>query len=636
MRIIFTLYLMLSFMMASAQNNYDASLISKDLLPYASAVVRDEEITTEVKDVDNVFYHVKRVITVLNKNGDDIAHMAVFYNKKTAVKYIKGYVYNEFGKLTGKFNQSDFSDQSAISNSSLFEDERVKHYIPAVTQYPYTIAYEYELKYKQTLNIPYWTPNPETNLAVENSSYTFICKPDFNIRYKEFNLPSKVVLGTNKDGYKTYKWQIANMKAFKDEPFSPDWRRFLTCIFIAPQKFSYYGIEGSFTDWQQLGKWVYDKLLANRTAISVETADHIKQITADFTDPKLKAKKIYEYMQSKTHYISVQVGIGGYQPFMASDVDNQNYGDCKALVNYTQALLKVVNIDSYYCVVKAGRAHKVSLMNDFASMEQGDHVILCIPFKNDTTWLECTSQRLPFGYLSDFTDDRTVLACTPDGGKLLHTPKYTLEGNLEKRKAEFIINDTGTLSGYMETLFEGTDYDNRDWVISDAPTERIKDIKRIYPINNLEIGKLAFVQDKTTNPATTEKIKFSADEYASISDNKLYFSINSVNRQKALREIRNRVNPVNINRGYTEEDEIAYSLPPGYRLENEPLKIALNKPFGSFNATFTLAGNKLVYKRRFQIKDGDYNKDTYQEMVDFYQAVADADNYIVALAKTTN
>ena len=34
-------------------------------------------------------------------------------------------------------------------------------------------------------------------------------------------------------------------------------------------------------------------------------------------------------MQGKTHYISVQVGIGGNQPFLAAEVDKQNYGDCK-------------------------------------------------------------------------------------------------------------------------------------------------------------------------------------------------------------------------------------------------------------------------------------------------------------------
>ena len=138
----------------------------------------------------------------------------------------------------------------------------------------------------------------------------------------------------------------------------------------------------------------------------------------------------------------------------------------QALVNYTQALLKAVNIDSYYCVVEASHDHKISLQNDFANME-GNHIILCLPFKNDTTWADCTSQTIPFGYLGDFTDDRNVLACTPEGGKLMHTPKYNYKNNLESRKAEFAINEAGELSGTMKTIFKGIDYEDRDEEISE-------------------------------------------------------------------------------------------------------------------------------------------------------------------------
>jgi transglutaminase-like putative cysteine protease len=630
-RILIVLPLLLLCTIAIAQNNYDVSLIPKELLPYASAVVRNEEITTEVKDLDNMTYHVKRAVTVLNKNGDDIAHMAVFYNKNTSVKYIKGTTYNEFGKLIGKFNEHDFLDESTGGNSTLFQDYRVKHYIPSVTQYPYTIEYEYELKYRQTLNIEDWEPVPQPGLAVEKSSYKFISKPDFNIRYKEINIQKKAEITT--DGKLiTYTWQLTNKKALKNEPFSPNWRVSLSRVMIAPEKFSYYGIEGAFTNWQELGKWEYDKLLANRQDVPAETAEHIKQITAGIADPKLKAKKIYEYMQQKTHYISIQIGIGGYQPFPASDVDKLNYGDCKALVNYALALLKVAGIDSYYCVVYGNHKEKISMLNDFASM-QGNHAILCIPFKNDTTWLECTSQQIPFGFLSDFTDDRTVLACTPEGGKLMHTPKYTTEENLEKRKANFVLTETGELMGNMETVFKGTDYDDRYRLIEEAPVERIKDIKKYYPINNLEIEKLEFKQDKSIKPVTTENIKLLAREYGAVNNGKVYFSLNSVDRTSALRQVQNRVNPIYINRGYTEEDEITYTLPKGYRLDSEPLRVSIEKPFGNFSTTMTINGNQLVYKRKFQLKDGAYSKDTYQDMVDFYQTVADADDYNVTLVK---
>ncbi len=631
-RILTILPLLLLCTMAMAQSNYDISLLPKALLPYASAVVRNEEITTEVKALDYTIYHVKRAITVLNKNGDDKIGLDIYYNKNTSIRYIKGNIYNEFGKVTQKIAERDFDDYAVTDGFSLFIDDRVKHYKKATTQYPYTVEYEYELKYKQTLDFNEWEPASGPNLAIEKSTYKFICKPDFNIRYKELNLSSKVETGLTKDGLKTYTWQLTNKKAIKNEPFSPNPQSFLSRVMIAPEMFSYYGIGGYYTNWQQLGQWEYDKLLANRQDVPTETAEHIKQITAGIADPKLKAKKVYEYMQQKTHYISIQIGIGGYQPFPASDVDKLNYGDCKALVNYTRALLKVAGIDSWYCVVYGNREEKLNMLDDFAGM-QGNHAILCIPFKNDTTWVDCTSQTWPFGYLGDFTDDRTALACTPEGGKLMHTPKYTMEENLEKRRANFVLNEAGELSGNMETIFKGTDYDDRDHLIEEAQVERVKDIKKYYPINNLEIEKLEFKQDKSLKPVTTENIKLSAKEYGAVNNGKVYFSLNSVNRTGPLRQIQNRVNPVCINRGYTEEDEVTYTLPKGYHLESEPLKKTIEKPFGNFTASMIVNGDQLTYKRKFQLKDGTYNKGIYQDMVDFYQSVADADNYNVTLVK---
>ncbi len=617
----------------SAQENYDVSLISKDLLPYASAVVRNKEVSVEVKDYDNTLYHIKTAITILNKNGNNIADIVVWHNKSRVIKSIKGVVYNQFGKPVNKFSESDFEDVSAQDGFSLFQDLKVKHYNPAVTDYPYTIVYEYEVKSKQSLNFDDWDPNSTTGQAVEKSSYIFSCKPDFNIRYKEINMPAKVVIGTNKDGYKTYTWQVTNMKAVKDEPYSPNEDKYLSSVKIAPEKFSYEGVTGSFSNWKEMGKWIYDKLLVSRTQIPAATASYMKQLTDSIISPKLKAKKIYEYMQGKTHYISVQVGIGGYQPFLAADVDQQNYGDCKALVNYTQALLKTVNIDSYYCIVEAG-SRKQSPLNDFASMNQFDHAILCLLFKNDTTFLECTSQKIPFGFLSDFTDDRTVLACTPEGGKLLHTPKYTASNNLQQRKATFVLDAQGNLSGQMQTIFKGTQYDNREGIIEEAPKERIKNLQKEYAINNMDIEKVDFKQDKSLHPITSESIKFNAGEYGSVNDGKIIFLANATNRSHNVpREIRNRRQEVYINRGYTDEDEIVYTLPAGYHVDLRPTDVSINKPFGKFSATIMVKGNELVYKRHVQLLDGTYNKDIYQDLIDFFQAIVESDDNNITLSK---
>ncbi len=619
---------------AFAQENYDVSLIPKDLLAHANTVVRNEEQRVGVKDINTTVEHIKKAVTILNKNGDENAQIELYYDKEDAVKYIKGVVYNEFGKPVGKFSESDFADESVADGFSLFNGQRKKYYQPAIPEYPYTIVYELEIRSKQTLDLENWEPRSGTEEAIEKSTFVFSCKPDFKIRYKETNIANKATIGLNNDKEKTYTWQLTNLKATKYESLSPYYRDIDPSVQIAPEKFSYFGLEGSFTDWSSLGKWIYDKLVAGRQEIPQATMDHIKDITRDIADPKLKAKKIYEFMQHKTHYVSVQIGIGGYQPFLASDVDNQNYGDCKALVNYTQALLKAVNIDSWYCVVKSGGRYKVSMQSDFASMSQGDHIILCIPFKNDTTWADCTNQTIPFGYLGDFTDDRTVLACTPGGGKLLHTPKYTVDDDLENRKASFVVGADGTISGSMNTVYKGVFFEERDELVNESSTEQNKILQKLYPINNMVVNHYELRQDKSFSPSTTEKIQLTARDYASFTDGKYYFMVNPVNRIEGTpRQVTNRQNEVYINRGYTDIDEVSYTIPAGYHLEKEPLNIKIDKPFGKFSATMELNGGQLIYRRKLQLFDGTYKKDIYQEVVDFFQDAVDADSYTVSLAK---
>lgn len=635
MRRIFSLLIcLLPALTVSAQDNYAVSRIPKELLPYASAVVRYQNTTIEVKDVTTMIRKVKTAVTILNKNGDNIANIYLFYNKGASIKNIKGVTYDEYGKPVGKFAEKNFEDESASDGFSLYQDWRLKHYLPSIASYPYTIEYEYEIRSKQTLVIPDWHPNDDIGLAVEKSYFTVACQPGFDINYKEINVPAKMVKGTTKEGLTTYNWEVNNLKARRYEPYSPILEANDSRVKIAPKKFTYGGIPGTFSNWDELGRWSYDNLLKDRRQLPQSTIEQVKGLTAGITDPKLKAKKIYEFMQGKTRYISVQIGIGGYQPYPAAEVDRLNYGDCKGLVNYTQALLEAANIPSWYCVVEAGASKKVSMLNDFATMAQGNHIILCLPFKNDTTYLECTSQKIPFGFLSDFTDDRTVLACTPEGGKLLHTPKYTAAQNLQTRNAQFSIADNGDLSGNMTTVYKGTQYDNPEELVDEPFTEQVKTLRKLYShISNLDIEKFNLKLDKAQMPVATESIKLNALDFASINNGKFYFSLNPLNRTHSVKEVRNRVNSVYINRGYIDEDEITYTLPKGYHPDVDAWSANLSEPFGKYRASMTITGDKVIYKRRVEIIDGTYDKGVYDKLVEFYQKVSDDDAYTVPLVK---
>ncbi|KQC01045.1 DUF3857 domain-containing protein [Pedobacter sp. Hv1] len=607
-----------------AQDNYDADLIPATLRNRANAVIRNEETYVNMLAPNNVQYTVKQAITILNKNGEDNARLVLFYDKNTTIKNVTGEIYNEVGKLMGKFNESAFKDESAVHDFSLFEDNRIKHYLPNLNVYPYTIVYNYTIRFKQNLIIPNWTPKPANDVSVEKSSYTFVCKPTDQFRIKAQNINNKAEEQVN-DKQKSLVWKVSNLTSQKDEPFSPDKESYQPSIKIAPEQFTYYNYKGAYTNWQELGKWYYENLLKGRNVLPAATVETIKALVKDIPTDKEKAKKIYECLQTKTRYISVQIGIGGFQPFAAAEVDRLGYGDCKALVNYMQSLLAVVGIESYYCVVQAG-SEKKSLDPTYASMNQGNHIILCMPLKGDTTWLECTSQKIPFGFLSDFTDDRYVLACTPEGGKLLRTPKLTVQNNLQVRQADLTLTDQGNITGTVKTVFSGSQYDNHEHIIGKPLLEQEKMLKEAYAIDNINFDKIDYIQKKNIEPELIETLALNIKNYGALNNDKIFLPLNPFNVQRTIPEVKNRMMPVYINRGYTDVDTIIYLLPDYFNGAIEPYEKVINCEYGSYVATAKLEGKKLSYTRKFILNDGTFKAESYAVYSKFIADVNSADH----------
>jgi hypothetical protein len=229
----------------------------------------------------------------------------------------------------------------------------------------------------------------------------------------------------------------------------------------------------------------------------------------------------------------------------------------KALVNYMQSLLSSVGIESYYCVVEAG-TEKVSLNPAYASMNQGNHVILCLPLKGDTTWVECTSQTIPFGFLGDFTDDRYVLACTASGGKLLKTPKLSTQENLQIRNAILTLSKDGNITGSLNTVFKGAQYDTNERMVGKPIAEQQRLLKIAYDIDNINFDQISYLQNKIEKPELTEKLTISIRNYGSINNNRVFLSVNPFNIKETVPEVKNRMMPVYINRGFTDIDTIVY------------------------------------------------------------------------------
>lgn len=611
---------------------YAAILIPDSLRENANAVVRLDRGVFTVKSLTEATYYAKFAITILNKNADNWAHFSVNYDMYSEISYVKGFVYDEMGKVIRKFKNDDVNDQ-ALTDYSLYDDNRMKYIKYYSGKYPFTIEFEYEIKFKGFLYIRPWNFQSGYNLAVQKSDYKVIVPKDYKFKYKTYNFQDSVTI-TENDDIREYYWNLENLKAVKYEPYAPRFNYFTPNIQFVADEFNYGGTKGSFKSWKTFGDWQND-LLKNRDELPDETVTEIRNLTASISDTIEKIKAVYHYLQEKSRYVSIQVGIGGYQPFPAKTVDEKGYGDCKALSNFTYALLKQIGIKANYTIIYAGSYPKV-LENNFPVFSNFNHVILTVPLTNDTIWLECTNQRLPFAYLHEDIADRKALVITEEGGKIIQLPGLKDEESLQKRTARIDLNNQASCNANIKTIYSGFQYENIYGLNYQEPFVQKKWLYKNIQIPSFEIKSFSFEDIKQRNPVIIENLDLQLNNYASIMGNRLFVPLNLMNKRNSVpEEVENRKTNVVFNRGYLDVDSIIYNIPENYAIENIPDPVSISTMFGNYNSNVIVRENELIYVRKILIKKGIYKPESYDILRDFYKQIEKADRCKAVLIKNS-
>ncbi len=618
-----------TFAYAGGDIKYRVVDIPRQLLKDAKAVVRNDSI--QVKIVSDAKLVLKRTyaITILNKNGASNANFMQPYARNMKVSAIKAQMYDEDGAEIKKKGGFDILDYALISDGTTFADHRIKAVLPEHLEYPYTIEYSYEISFTDVIQYPGWQPFEDFEVAVERSKYTLMVSKQAKCRYYVKNISMPVQLNTG--DFDIYTWEINNLPAYADENFSPALADISPLVLIAPSKVNVEGYEGNFETWAGFGQWI-NQLNKDRNNLSDEAKARINKMTAGIPDDRAKIKLLYEYMQNKTRYVSIQVGIGGFQPFDAETVDRLSYGDCKALSNYMKSLLEAAGISSRYTLVLAGDKNP-TIHSDFSS-NQFNHAVLCVPLKKDTVWLECTSQRNPFNYMGTFTADRKVLVIDENGGKLIKTPALTAESDLESRKVNVTFDPSGDGTADVRTIYRGAAYDNYARILGSDQADRKKLLTRRIHVPNFELDNFSMQENKAELPSVTEQLNLSITGYCTRVGEKLMLSLNMMNKlNESAFQTTTRENPISIKWPVYEIDTVVYNLPQGYTLEKIPAKISLESDFGQYTAEVTKSGNALQYIRSFSVYKGEYPAERYDDIVTFFDKIVLTDENKVMLTK---
>ena len=630
---------------------YPADAIAPALRENAHAVVRACDEVVTVKSASQLVHAVHQVVTILDPAGsDEYGELTVHYNALSHINYLRGAVYDAQGHLLHQLRPAEIHDQGmGNAGGSFMTDLRVRYADLRQPATPYTVEFDYEITSENTLFYPNWQPQDDENISLESATLQVTTPTALPLRFEEQLLPAgaasaPVVAGSQT----TYRWQLPAQPAVEAEPLSPPLTELLPAVHLAPATFEVQGYAGSLATWQSLGLWTY-QLGKGRDALPPALTAKMAQLMISDPDPRARARKVYEFLQGSTRYVSVQLGLGGWQTAPAQTVATGGYGDCKALSNYTCALLKAAGLPpAYMALVGAGPNHP-DVRAGFPS-SQFNHAILCMPLAAhgttppDTVWLECTSQTDAFGYMGSFTGNRHALLLTPEGGRLVATPRYGAQANRQQRRTDLWLDATGSAKATVRTRRVGLAQDLYAQLLHDAtPDEQQK-----YVANHLRVSHFAITSLRLTDaPAKAPAARpgglaprgRARPGGAPPAGRRLLLEPNRRGRLGALpAQVGARQAPVALPPASLTQDTVRLHLPAGFRVENLPQPVQLTSAYGTYTSSCTaLPDGTLQYVRQLETRrpaSAPLPAAKYPEYRDFRRKVNQADQAQVVLIKT--
>ncbi len=600
--------------------NYLASNIPDSLKKDANSVVRYAEKNLEVKSISKIVMTSSTVTTLLNSQAEDELSFYYGYDSFTTYNDIDIRVYDANGILDKKYSKKDFQDiTSDWSSSTLITDGRYLRLTVGVPSYPSTIEVIYKRTNDGHIDYDDWYPQ-YSEQSVQHSSFSVTIPQDQSLRIKSDDLLGQPKISTDA-GIKKYVWTVDNLEAFKYEKWSKSWN-YLPTLKVSPNEFEIDNVKGSLNNWEDFGKFYYG-LYSKQLDLSPERELEIQNLTSGLKNDREKIDFLYNYMQQNMRYLSIQLGIGGWKPLAASYVDKNKYGDCKALTNYMQALLKAVNITSYPALVNAG-ANEERVDAQFSN-NQFNHVILMVPQGKDSVWLECTSQTSVPGELGNFTENRNALIVKPSGSMLISTPASKASANKLSVISDVDIKEDG--SAMVKLKISGTG-EYREDMIHNFSREKTDDQQEwlVYNLGIKHPDKFSIKHSDEQGSVKTAEVKL---EYSKLNEfaagSKLFYR-SSIQKiwNFDIPDLSDRKTDLFFKSPVTKTDKTVYHLPEGYEPENLPAKVVNQSAFGVFKNEFTYdestksivsTSEMTLYNQRIKAKDSASAKKFFDEVL---------------------
>jgi transglutaminase-like putative cysteine protease len=354
----------------------------------------------------------------------------------------------------------------------------------------------------------------------------------------------------------TYSWKFENVPTPVQEPLS------------APRQHPRL-LLSTFPAWADFASW-YGRICKLTDATSPELNAKAAELTAQCKTDRDKIIAVYNYVTG-LRYVAVPLGVNSFRPHAATNVFQNQFGDCKDKANLFNALLQTLRIDAYLVLLP-----RFSQAYDHLPGLAFNHAISQVRLEGKPVWVDTTDDVCRFGLLPPGDPGRKVLVI--DGSTNLvelplpgvgeHQLKIKALIDCTKPKEPLPIRFETTTTGYADYQLRSAAQENAHLAASLPFLSRI-----LHPIS----GTFALERQNGTRVSALE------ENFSCQAEGTWIGGISANDRQCLLRSpfwlpnqwnlaLHRRKNPLYLNEGYplTIEEEFVFALPLASRVDFLP------------------------------------------------------------------
>jgi len=433
---------------------------------------------------------------------------------------------------------------------------------------------------------------------------------------------------TTRGGRRTYVWAPADVPPVDGEPYAATPNSVYVGITVAGR-----------IGWADIARWYYG-LSKDRYALTPEIEARLGQVVAGAKTLDDSLRAVHRWVAQDFRYVSLSLGIGGYQPRTPAAVLQTQYGDCKDKATLFVALARRLGAQAYPVLLSAGGG----VERDLPSIAQFDHMIAAVARPGGGyRFADLTSELTPWGELPPSEQGEFALVVHPDGRvEEVTLPLDSASANRTDIRIEAELSPQGVLAGrYTETRTGTAQYGLRSAFSRELTASERDQIARAIANNVFEGAQGDSVEvfdgrDLEATPRIGVSFRTSrAVQNTGGTQHILTLPLREYASPGLVSQLQNsgpRRFPIDVDEviGLVEETtELRLRLPEGWRARL-PAGVTAASAFGAYSAEYRQEGRDLRVTRRMSGRRGTEPPEQIAALVAWLHEVARDDvKYIV-------